>query len=486
MSSYFDETSNRVPFASLAQSAHVNNLRDDVGAAFDLLPPATTFDKMTMWVTDTGAANAYAVAMPNTITSYVAGVSVRFQPANANTGASTLNIDTIGPVSIKRPDGSNLEAGDIVTTQIIELTYDGTNFVFTGAWPAGYYDDVIAAAAAAALSETNAGTSETNAATSETNAATSETNAATSETNAATSETNAEAAWDAFNARYLGSKASDPTLDNDGNPLIDGATYWNTTSNRLRVYDLGNTTWIENIIASTDITFANLDANGDVGTGAAQVAAGNHNHTGTYLPIQTIGIADGNLVEIDGVVASGEYVKFTANGLDGRTAAQLKAELNLVIGTDVQGYDAGLAYLDGLNFTNESTFKSAVNLEPGTDVQVFDSATMKSDEATNMSRALGCTVHSLGSAASITPDFSYENVKTWTVTGATTINNPTNNRAGVFNIIATINATGGYGMPTWGSNYTVVSGVWYDAANSVNILSMLSDGTNVYVWITQA
>jgi len=42
------------------------------------------------------------------------------------------------------------------------------------------------------------------------------------------------------------------------------------------------------------------------------------------------------------------------------------------IGVTVQAYDAGLAWLDGLNFTNEATFKAAVNLEPGVDVQAYD------------------------------------------------------------------------------------------------------------------
>jgi len=35
------------------------------------------------------------------------------------------------------------------------------------------------------------------------------------------------------------------------------------------------------------VTYENLNANGDVGTGADQVAAGNHNHSGTYEPAQT-------------------------------------------------------------------------------------------------------------------------------------------------------------------------------------------------------
>lgn len=117
--------------------------------------------------------------------------------------------------------------------------------------------NAAASASAASTSETNAGSSETAAATSASNAATSETNAAasassastsasnastsasnaaTSETNAATSETNAEAAWDAFDDTYLGAKASDPTLDNDGNPLAVGALYFNTSTNFMRMY----------------------------------------------------------------------------------------------------------------------------------------------------------------------------------------------------------------------------------------------------------
>jgi len=40
-----------------------------------------------------------------------------------------------------------------------------------------------------------------------------------------------------FETKYLGSKSADPTLDNEGNALIDGALYFNTTSNNLRFYN---------------------------------------------------------------------------------------------------------------------------------------------------------------------------------------------------------------------------------------------------------
>lgn len=67
---------------------------------------------------------------------------------------------------------------------------------------------------------------------------------AASATAAADSATAAAASYDAFDDRYLGSKSSAPSVDNDGNTLLDGALYWNTSSNDMYVYDLGNTAWV--------------------------------------------------------------------------------------------------------------------------------------------------------------------------------------------------------------------------------------------------
>ena len=53
-----------------------------------------------------------------------------------------------------------------------------------------------------------------------------------------------ETIYDTFDDRFLGSKVNDPIVDNDGNALIDGAMYFNTSSNALKVYDLGNTLWV--------------------------------------------------------------------------------------------------------------------------------------------------------------------------------------------------------------------------------------------------
>jgi hypothetical protein len=93
-----------------------------------------------------------------------------------------------------------------------------------------------ASATAAATSETNAATSASSALTSATSAATSASSALTSANSAATSASSAATSYDDFDDRYLGAKASDPTLDNSGNPLITGALYFNTTIPAMKVY----------------------------------------------------------------------------------------------------------------------------------------------------------------------------------------------------------------------------------------------------------
>jgi hypothetical protein len=99
-----------------------------------------------------------------------------------------------------------------------------------------YVDGILGSATSAATSAAAAATSATNAATSETNAANSATAAASSATDAATS-------YDSFDDRYLGAKASPPATDNDGDALITGALFFDTTANLMKVYD--GSSWVD-------------------------------------------------------------------------------------------------------------------------------------------------------------------------------------------------------------------------------------------------
>ena len=124
-----------------------------------------------------------------------------------------------------------------------------------------------ASAAAALTSENNSATSEANAATSEASALshkndaeTAKTASETAQTAAETAQAAAEAALDTFDDRFLGAKATDPTLDNDGNALQDGALYYDTTNELMKVYDLSNTVWRQLALTGTNQTNVNLVA----------------------------------------------------------------------------------------------------------------------------------------------------------------------------------------------------------------------------------
>ena len=160
-----------------------------------------------------------------------------------------------------------------------EHTSSGAQPLTTNANSAKY--DLIVDAASATTSATNAATSETNAGTSETNAAASaasalshkndaetaktaseaaQTASEAAQTAAEAAQTAAEAALDTFDDRFLGAKASDPTVDNDGNALIDGALYFDTTNDIMKVYDLTNTQWRQLTLTSSNQTNVNTVA----------------------------------------------------------------------------------------------------------------------------------------------------------------------------------------------------------------------------------
>jgi hypothetical protein len=117
-----------------------------------------------------------------------------------------------------------------------------------------YVDGILGSATSAATSAAAAATSASNASTSASNASTSAGNASTSATASAASATAAAATYDDFDDRYLGSKATAPSVDNDGNALLTGALYWNTATNNLFVWT--GSTWTS--AAFTAGSFATL------------------------------------------------------------------------------------------------------------------------------------------------------------------------------------------------------------------------------------
>lgn len=73
--------------------------------------------------------NTITGSMTPDLTSYSTGMMVIFTPANNCTGATTINIDSLGAKSIVKGDGTALESGDLQASTIHFMVYDGTNFV---------------------------------------------------------------------------------------------------------------------------------------------------------------------------------------------------------------------------------------------------------------------------------------------------------------------------------------------------------------------
>ena len=104
----------------------------------------------------------------------------------------------------------------------------------------GYKDDAAASALAAATSETNAQLAESNAQGHEAAAEAAKDDAIVAQLAAESALASTLAAYDNFDDRYLGAKASDPATDNDGDPLVGGALYFQTGAG-MKVWT--GTTW---------------------------------------------------------------------------------------------------------------------------------------------------------------------------------------------------------------------------------------------------
>ena len=146
----------------------------------------------------------------------------------------------------------------------------------------------------ATIDGTGIAISATNAANSATASANSATAAANSATAAENAKNAAEAALDTFDDDFLGAKSSDPTLDNDGNALTDGALYFDTTNNVMKVYDLGNTQWLQ--LTPTSSQQTNINA-------AVSNATNINNVAGQISPTNNIGTLAGLNTEISGLYA---------------------------------------------------------------------------------------------------------------------------------------------------------------------------------------
>tara|TARA_Y100000310_G_scaffold86464_1_gene83345 strand:- start:639 stop:2216 length:1578 start_codon:yes stop_codon:yes gene_type:complete len=288
-------------------------------------------------------------------------------------------------------------------------------------------------ASAAATSATNAATSATNAATSATNSATSATSSAssattattqasaasTSATNAATSATAAAASYDSFDDRYLGTKSSDPTVDNDSNALLTGALYWNSTAGNLNVWD--GSAWVA-IQADTDV----------------KVLVSSNDTTAGYL---------------NGKLVAGSNVTLT-EGSDGGN------ETLSIASTDTDTtYSAGAT----LSLATTTFSLNLANANEWTKTQNFNSTSLTFDATQDW-------------------DLAANQVCDLTLTANTTFDAPTNMMDGGFYSITLIQDGTGSRTASWNTVFKWAAGTaptLTTTASAKDIVVFRSDGTNM-------
>jgi hypothetical protein len=85
------------------------------------------------YFSDSGAVNAMVITVASPlVVAYAAGLPLQVKVAVTNTGAMTLNVNSLGAVPVTAPNGSALAAGTVVAGAILPLQYDGTKFQYLG------------------------------------------------------------------------------------------------------------------------------------------------------------------------------------------------------------------------------------------------------------------------------------------------------------------------------------------------------------------
>ena len=203
--------------------------------------------------------------------------------------------------------------------------------------------EALASANNASTSEANALTHKNDAETAKTAAELAETNAETAQTAAEVAQAAAEAALDNFDDRFLGAKASDPTLDNDGNALLDGALYFNTTDDVMKVYDLTNTTWRQIQLTTSDqanvnTVAADLSGSNTIGTVATNIANVNTNATNIANINTTAGISS-DVTSVAGISSAISAVNSNSANINAVNANS--ANINLVAANNTNVTNVG-------------------------------------------------------------------------------------------------------------------------------------------------
>jgi len=325
----------------------------------------------------------------------------------------------------------------------------------------------------ASSSASAASTSASNAASSASAASTSATNAASSASAASTSATNAAASYDAFDDRYLGAKSSNPTVDNDGNALLTGALYYNTTVPEMRVWNGSN--WVF------------VGASGAAGVNSFNTRYGDVTLTSTdvtdaltYTPLApsaigtTVQAYDAQLADIAGLTPTdNSFIVGNGTNFVAESASTARTSLGLgtaattdatAYATAAQGTNADTAYADRLKWDGGSTGLVAATGRTSLGVTATGSDTTYAYRANNLS--------DLASASTARTNLGLGTIATQAsssvaITGGAIDGTPIGATTASTGKFTTVSTTGDVGIGTASPSYKLDV---YDASTAVSVL----------------
>jgi hypothetical protein len=190
-----------------------------------------------IYADDALASSIAAANTVTTVTGYANTASIKADEASAS-ATSAANSATSATASANTATTQATNASNSATA----ASTSATNASASATTASTQASNAAASASSASTSASAANISAINADTSATNAASSANTANVAKAAAEAARDQALAAFDNFDDKYLGEKASNPTLDNDGNPLVVGALYFNTALQGMRVYT--GTAWV--------------------------------------------------------------------------------------------------------------------------------------------------------------------------------------------------------------------------------------------------
>lgn len=166
----------------------------------------------------------------------------------SNASSSASSAASSAATATDKAEEASLSA-DYAETSAISASVSESNASNSASGASTSASNASASASSASTSASNAATSASNADSFKVQAGSYASAASTSASNASSAKIAAEAArdqtldaFDSFDDRYLGSKASDPAFDNDGDALVSGALYYNSTDEAMKVYE--GTMWV--------------------------------------------------------------------------------------------------------------------------------------------------------------------------------------------------------------------------------------------------